>query len=105
MSDLRKSLISDKAVIYLAGLLVVLNSADTMFTFFALARGVGEVNPVVAAIIHANMSWFLFSKLFVVNFFVVLVAIAGSTYKIARWGIVLLTVIYALLNIYHISNL
>ena len=86
-------------------LIILLNSADTVFTSLALDMGLKELNPLMATILEYGMTWFLFSKLIIVNSMILFVGLIGRNYYIGRMGMVLVSCAYSALIFYHVANL
>lgn len=105
LSDSALSSRSEAVANKLILLVVLLNSADAVFTSLAIDLGVAEANPVMAAILKLGMTWFLFNKLIVVNLMIMFLGLVGRDYSIGRIGMVMVTCIYSLLSIYHLANL
>jgi hypothetical protein len=82
-------------------LIVVLNSADALLTYYALHHGAYEANPLMATLIAFSMPSFLFCKLIVANG-VVLWLGTWSERKLARLALSAILAIYSALLVYHV---
>lgn len=98
LSDLRLSLSK------LVALIVLLNSADALFTIFALSGGALEMNPLVGLVLNMGLSWFLVCKLVVVNLLIILVALQRK-YSLSGMGLKLVAWAYFLTILWHVTNL
>ena len=79
----------------------LLNLADAFFTLTTLSRGGTEENPLMARLLEAGDSTFLFEKCFVVGFWLVLL-IVHKNFRLARIGLWLLLVAYTGLFGWHV---
>ena len=78
----------------------VLNLADAGFTLLYLNQGGSEANPAMAHLLEISDSAFLFQKCVVVGMWLVYLTI-HKNWGIARLGLRVLFVLYALLLSYH----
>jgi len=83
-------------------LLNLLNLLDAVFTHKYVSSGEAyEANPLMAFVISLGWGWFFVLKLSLVFFFTLIFWI-GREHIVARYGTVILFVIYSLLAVYHL---
>lgn len=85
-------------------LIVGLNSADALLTYYAISLGATEWNPIMAHVLQQGVASFLFTKLIIVNILVILL-VALSSYKTAKIGLFAASFLYSFILIYHVANL
>ena len=105
MKDSSLNLISKRHTYYWILACILLNSADSFFTYLALANGLSELNPLMAVLIRLNMCLFMFNKLVLVNSWIWFLGYIGRSYRVGRWGLAFATLTYAILAIYHLVNI
>lgn len=77
-----------------------LNIVDAFFTLEWLGRGGLEGNPLMAHLIQLSSSVFLFQKIALAAFWLLLLTI-HKNFRVARVGLWILFGVYALLALYH----
>jgi hypothetical protein len=77
-----------------------LNLADALFTLVYLNQGGSEANPWMAHLLEISDSAFLFQKCVVVGIWLVYLTI-HKNWALARLGLRVLFVLYAVLLLYH----
>lgn len=85
-------------------LIILLNSADALLTYFLINHGASELNPIMAFMLEQGTTQFLLAKLVLVNALAVFIAIVSQTYSIAKTGFTLITCLYAGVFLYHMVN-
>lgn len=84
---------------------LLLNTGDAVGTYFAVTHGASEMNPVMAAIIKLGMGLFFIDKLLIVNFLILSVGLVSKRYLIGRAGLMVASLVYAVLILWHVLNL
>jgi hypothetical protein len=83
---------------------VLLNSFDGAMTWFAVRSSLfSEANPLMEALLHRSDISFLICKLVIINSAAVLIYLAGHNSKIARGGLILVALVYAIIFSIHTS--
>lgn len=85
-------------------LVIPFNTADALFTAFALNGGASEINPLVELILNLGLWWFLFYKLIVINLLIVFVALQRQ-HTLSVIGLKLITIAYFFITLWHFVNL
>lgn len=98
LSDSSKNL--SKLIVFI----IPFNTADALFTVFALGGGAIEMNPIVGLVLNMGLPWFLFYKLVIVNLLVVFVALQRK-YSLSGMGLKLVAWAYFLITLWHVTNL